>query len=61
MTGIDASNLQFVGRDGFGEIVIVMPRARMTRQQALAHAAWLVAVADDDDEFAEYLAAVRST
>jgi len=61
VTGIDAANLQYVGRNGRGEISVAMPRARMTRQQALAHAAWLVAVADDDDEFAAYLAAVRST
>ena len=60
MSTIDPANIQFVGWQG-GEIVVMMPRARMTRQQALAHAAWLVALADDDDEFAEYLEAVRST
>jgi hypothetical protein len=58
---MDPANVQLVGRNGYGEIEIAFPRARMTKQQALTHAAWLVSVADDDDEFAAYLAAVRST
>jgi hypothetical protein len=33
----------------------------MSRREALAHAAWLVAIADDNDEFAAYLAAVRGS
>lgn len=56
-----ASNDQFVGRRGDGLITVAMPRPMMTRQEALTHAAWLVAVADDDDEFDAVLAAVRST
>lgn len=58
---IDPANAQYVGRNGRGEISVAMPRSLMTRQQALAHAAWLVTLADDDDEFAAYLAAVRSS
>lgn len=58
---IDPANAQFVGRNGADQIVVTFPRALMTRQQALAHAAWLVTLADDDDEFAAYLAAVRSS
>lgn len=61
MTGIDPANAQFVGRNGAGQVSVMMPRTVMTRQEALVHAAWLVSVADDDDEFGAYLAAVRST
>ena len=58
---IDPDNAQGVGRDGRGNVHVAMPRALMPREEALVHAAWLVAVADDDDEFAAYLAAVRGT
>ena len=55
---IDTANVQFVGRQG-DDVIIAMPRARMTRQQALVHAAWLVLVADcDGSEFSGYLEAV---
>lgn len=57
---IGPANKQLVGRDGYGRVVVTLPSVVMTRQEALAHAAWLVALADDDDEFAAYLAAVRS-
>ncbi len=56
----DLSNVQPVGRNGRGEVSIAFPRARMTRQEALAHAAWLVLLADDDGEFAGILDAVRN-
>jgi hypothetical protein len=58
---IDPANAQFAGRDGSGRISVMMPRALMTRQEALTHAAWLVALADDDDEFGTYLSAIRGT
>jgi hypothetical protein len=58
---IDTGNDQLVGRSGAGTISIMLPQRLMTRQQALRHAAWLVAIADDDDEFPAILAAVRST
>lgn len=56
----DLSNAQMVGRNGYGEISMILPRIRMTRDEALVHAAWLVLLADDDDEFAGILEAVRS-
>jgi hypothetical protein len=59
--GIDTGNDQLVGRSGVGTISVMVPSRLMTRQQALRHAAWLVAIADDDDEFAGILAAVGST
>lgn len=41
---IDIANDQFVGVDGSGKYLTVMtPRLRMTKQQALRHAAWIVA------------------
>jgi hypothetical protein len=54
-------NSQFVGRNGYGQVSILMPRTLMSRREALAFAAWLVSVADDNDEFPAYLAAVRSS
>jgi hypothetical protein len=62
MTGqIETRNDQFAGVRGDGLVVIAMSRAVMTKTEALRHAAWLVALADDNDEFAQVLAAVRST
>lgn len=58
--GIDPANAQFVGR-WLGQVSVMMPRTLMTRQEALVHAAWLVLVADGEDDFAAYLNAVRST
>lgn len=58
----DAPNAQFVGGNSAGQVFVTAPRASMTRAQALAHAAWLVSVADPGgEEFTRYLAAVRST
>lgn len=58
MSKIDTGNVQLVGRQG-DHVVVAMPRSRMTREQALTHAAWLVLVADSDgSEFADYLEAV---
>ena len=54
-------NSQFVGRNGHGQISVLMPRTLMSRREALAFAAWLVVIADDNDEFPAYLAAVRGS
>jgi hypothetical protein len=60
--GIEAGNDQYVGGRGDGLIVVMAPKARMTRAEALRHAAWLVLVADPmGEEFARVLSAVRST
>lgn len=58
---IDTGNDQLVGRAGDGTVSVMLPQTVMTRQQALRHAAWLVAIADDDGEFDGILAAVRNT
>ena len=62
MRNCDVTNEQMVGAQAKGDTVtILLPKRTMTRRQALVHAAWLVAVADRDDEFPAYLEAVRST
>lgn len=60
MSEIDTGNDQFAGVRG-DKIVLVAPKIYMTKQEALRHAAWLVALADDDDEFPAILGAVRNT
>lgn len=57
---MDVTNCQFVGATT-DRIIIALPRCEMTRTEALVHAAWLVVVADKDDEFPSILEAVRRT
>lgn len=56
----NVANMQAVGSRG-DLIVVVAPKPVMSRREALAHAAWLVAVADRDGEFPAILAAVQGT
>lgn len=54
---------QMVGCSG-DAIVVMLPKRSMTKAEALMHAAWLVALADDSDdneEFKAVLAAVHAT
>lgn len=53
-------NWQGVGADpGRDTVTVCAPWTRMTREQALVHAAWLVAVADPEGErFPEILARI---
>lgn len=58
---IDLGNWQMVGVQG-DFINVMMPRQQMTRDQALVHAAWIVALADDyDGRFESILKAVQNT
>ena len=57
---LDVFNKQLVGWQA-GDIFVMMPVQRMTKQEALVHAAWLVALADDNDEFPAILTAVQNT
>lgn len=58
---MDTANWQGVGTQG-DTVVVAPPKRRMTRQEALAHAAWLVSVADPlGDDFAGVLAKVQSS
>lgn len=56
----DLSNAQFAGVNGYGQVVILMPRVRMTRDQALVHAAWLVLLAQGEDEISGIITAIGS-
>ena len=57
----EIANTQFVGVRG-DTIVVLMPKQKMTKREALVHAAWIVAlVADTDEEFQEILKIVRNT
>lgn len=54
-------NDQFVGIQG-DSIRVLNPKQKMTREEALRHAAWLVALAEEKDgEFAEFLERVKRT
>lgn len=57
---IDTSNDFLVGRAG-DNIQILLAQVSMDRPAALRLAAWLVAIADDSDEFPAVLKAVQST
>lgn len=59
---IDTTNRQLVGRRvGDGSITIRLPKVRMSRTEALVHAAWIVMLADaSTDEFTNVLSAVKT-
>lgn len=59
--GIEIFNAQAVSANGQGQIIIYAPKGVMTKAEALNLAAWLVALADDHDEFRLVLEAVRNT
>ncbi len=54
---IDKFNMHLVAVKG-DDIVIMNPRVRMTKADALNLAAWLVALSDDNEEFNNLLARV---
>jgi hypothetical protein len=54
----DLSNAQFVGANGLGQVTVLMPKAVMTRDEALVHAAWLVLLAGGELEISGILAAI---
>lgn len=62
MPQTETANDQLAGISGAGIVTVMMPKVRMTREEALRHAAWLASVADPSgEEFARVLAAVRGT
>ena len=60
-TEIETGNDQVVGVQG-ENILVMLPNQKMTKEEALRHAAWLVALADDSGEqFQKVLDAVLNT
>lgn len=59
---IETINDQLVSM-GDGHIVVMMPKRKMTPDDALRHAAWLVAMAEPmaSSKFSEVLKAVQNT
>jgi len=54
-------NAQLVGVQG-NNIVVLLPKLVMTKEEALYHAAWLVCLAEENDgQFDEILKAVKNT
>lgn len=49
----DITNQQLVGAHG-DNTVVTMPKREMTKQEALVHAAWIVALADRSQNFEEF-------
>jgi hypothetical protein len=57
---VDTTNICAVAING-DKIIILRPLSVLTKEQALQLAAYLVAMADDNNEFPALLEAVRST
>jgi hypothetical protein len=49
----DVENHQMVGIHG-DKVQVMSPLAVMTKEQALIHAAWLVALADQSEDYTEF-------
>lgn len=56
---MEISNHHLVGVQG-GGIVIMVPPCKLTKDEALLFAAWLVTLADADNKFKDVLAAVQN-
>jgi hypothetical protein len=54
----DVTNKQIVGVRG-DNIVLLAPRVVMGKTEALVHAAWIVSLADQSEEFADFRAILR--
>jgi hypothetical protein len=57
---IDTFNKHMVGVQGGNIVVLMPPHGPMTKQEAMVFAAWLVTLADHDEQFPKVLAAVQS-
>jgi hypothetical protein len=55
----DVMNSQVVARKE-NEILVMSPLAVMTKEQALVHAAWIVALADQTENYTEFRAALKA-
>jgi hypothetical protein len=43
-----------------GEVRVLAPKARMPRREALVHAAWIVALGDESDNFTQFRAILKA-
>jgi hypothetical protein len=50
----DITNLQAVSAKGDGKVLILSPSPLMSKTEALVHAAWIVAIADQSENFEEF-------
>jgi hypothetical protein len=57
MVAMQGRNVQLVAIQG-SEIVVLQPRVRMSREEAINLAAYLVALSDGEDDFIETLSAL---
>lgn len=60
-SNMDTANDNLIAIDGDGNIVSLIRQFKMSKEEALRMAAWIVALADSKDEFPEILAAVENT
>lgn len=59
---MDTFNKHMVGVQGDNIVIVSPPRAPMSKTDALLFAAWIVALADDDETgFQKALEAIRNT
>jgi hypothetical protein len=56
---VDTMNAQGVGAQG-DQIVVIMPKARMSKTEALVHAATIVAMADRSENFEEFRSILKA-
>lgn len=57
---IDTGNYQMVSARG-DDIIVLRAKNKMTKDEALLHAAWLVAMVGDHEKFEVILDAVQNT
>lgn len=57
---MDTTNKYLVGVQGEQIVIMMPPPGGISKTDAMMLAAWLVTLADDHEDFTDYLAAVRA-
>lgn len=57
---MDTENTQMVAKQG-DRVIVMLPRRTMSTEEALRHAAWLVAITGQTEHFQKVLEAVLNT
>lgn len=60
VANLDITNIRMVSVSNKG-IAILNPHQSMTKEEALVHAAWLVVLADEDNQFSAILDRVKES